>query len=476
MMNRMQEKIRSVWPLPGGNDQYLETLVQALQWLYQKEGITIQEELSAWFQREYHVGEKTVPGYIGVIKYLSAMDIDPKGMITITSFGKEIVNATNRSQQAGLVVHRFMDNYLAFPEVLAVYEKTKEVIHLNEMVDKLMPLFPTWTSRAQYEYRALWLLSLGCLEQDKGRYYQITEYGMSIASQYPSNIEIGRKSDGQVEPSASTSEGESADENKLNEIIEELKESARDTRNPNRFEAAIAAAFEMLGFKVYQLGETGDTDVLLSAEIGTESYRVIVDGKSRSSGKLNDLNSFVLEQHREKNKADFIVVVAEDFAGGNVESQASANKIVLLPIEVMCDWLTKHQETPFNLLVQKSMFEESGRVKNLSVSLKSVHDQRTRWAKLIIEVVQLVDENYTFNLLDPLSIDNLFIVLANRLRGIQYSERMVEQVVQLLSHDALGNIMKMDENGVTLQMNLVNASASLRALAEMLDSENELSE
>jgi Mn-dependent DtxR family transcriptional regulator len=474
MMSNNEDKIRSLWPLPGGNDQYLETLVQALQWLYQKEDITVDEELNAWLQKEYHVGETTAPGYIRVIKYLGAIDIDPRGRITITSFGDEIVNAEDRHQQADLVVHRFMNNYLGFPEVLAIYDKLDEAIHLDSMVEKLMPQFPKWTSSAQYEYRALWLLSLGCLEQDRGRYYQITEYGKSIASQYPVNIEV--ESIVVSEPTIGYREDTSAAEDELDVIICELKESARDSRNPDRFEAGIASAFEFLGFKVDQLGETGDTDVLLSAEIGTQSYRVVVDGKSRSSGRLSDFRSFPLEQHRENNKADFIVVVAEDFAGGNVEMEAYNNKIVLMSVEILCKWLKIHKKTPFNLLVQRTMFEEAGRVRNLSVTLKSVHDQRIRWAKLIIDLIQQIDETYSINLLDPLSTQNLFIMLAARHRGVQYSEKMVEEAVQLLSHEALGNIMKKEEKGVILQMNPSNAAASLRSLADMLELFSELSE
>lgn len=473
-MSNSEGKIRSVWPLPGGNDQYLETLVQALQWIYQKENELVDEALNAWFQTEYHVGENTAPGYIRVIKYLGAIDIDSKGIVTITSFGEKIVNAENRREQADLVVHKFMKDYLAFPEILQFYNLADDHVHLKEMVEALSPQFPGWTTEAQYEYRALWLLSLGCLEQDEGRYYQITEYGKSIASQYPVNINIG--SIEKVETEADKGIEEPVKENELDQIINELKESARDSKNPDRFEGAIANAFDYLGFKVDQLGETGDTDVLLSAEIGVQSYRVVVDGKSRSGGKLTDFRSFPLEQHRENNKADYIVVVAEDFAGGNVEIEAYNNKIVLLPVEILCKWLTLHQETPFNLVVQRSMFEDPGRVKNLSVTLKSTNEQRKRWAKLIIDLILFIEENYSYNLLDPLSTENLFLMLASRHHGVQFPDKMVEGAVQLLSHEALGSIMKKDEKGASLQMNLSNTAASLRSLADMLDESEKLPE
>ena len=40
------------------------------------------------------------------------------------------------------------------------------------------------------------------------------------------------------------------------------------------------AGFEMLGFSVKQLGDAGDTDVLVEAPIGDETYSVVVDAKA----------------------------------------------------------------------------------------------------------------------------------------------------------------------------------------------------
>jgi hypothetical protein len=465
-MAKSQEKIRSLWPLPGGNDQYLFTLVQALQWLAQKDDETRDEELNAWFQKEYHVGENTAPGYIEVIKRLDAIQVDEKGRVEVTDFGMQIVIAENLRQQADLVVDCYMQNFLAFPEVLHVYNEIEGSIHVDNMVEKLMPAFPRWTSVAQYEYRALWLLSLGCLEQDHGRYYQITEYGRNIAEQYPATIP--EASVAKVQEIEKTKKEYRVEKSALEELVIELEESARDSKNSERFEVAIAEAFLFLGFQVDQLGDSGDTDVLLHAEIGNQSYRVVVDGKSRSGGKLTDFDPIKLKEHREKNKADYITVVAEDFAGGSVSRKAEDFDIVLLSVEVLSKWLRLHQETPFNLNQHRSMFEKTGRIDSVAVELKRENTQRKRWASLLFDLSQLLEGVYAANLRDPLSTDNLFKMLVTRLEGVQYSEDMVEEAVQLLRHPALGQVLIESNEGVSLQMNLENTVAALHAFANLV--------
>jgi hypothetical protein len=71
----------------------------------------------------------------------------------------------------------------------------------------------------------------------------------------------------------------------------------------------VAEAFEFLGFAVDQLGDVGETDVLARADIGTESYVVIIDAKARHDGKLNNLEPYTLRDHLTNNEADY---AAED--------------------------------------------------------------------------------------------------------------------------------------------------------------------
>ncbi len=90
----------------------------------------------------------------------------------------------------------------------------------------------------------------------------------------------------------------------LDSLLEELRSAATDSAQPSRFEAALARAFERLGFAVQQLGASGETDVLVEAPIGDESYSVVCDAKARGSGKVDQLEVLSLKDHQADNRAD----------------------------------------------------------------------------------------------------------------------------------------------------------------------------
>jgi len=72
------------------------------------------------------------------------------------------------------------------------------------------------------------------------------------------------------------------------EIIEKLNESQNKSDSPDEFEIALTDAFNFLGFKAKTIGGKGDTDVLLTANIGKESYKVDVDGKTSKKDTIQD--------------------------------------------------------------------------------------------------------------------------------------------------------------------------------------------
>ena len=178
--------------------------------------------------------------------------------------------------------------------MLAVYAQAEKPVHLNEMVETLPPQFPQWTSPSQFEYRALWLLSLGCLRQVKGRYYEVTELGRAISQQFPPSNETQLKppSDAEEQGTALPPQVPMLDE--VSRLIAELEEAAIDSQVPARLERTVAEAFEFLCFAVDQMGEAGETDVLLRANIGPRSYSAVVDAKARHDGKLKNLEDYTL--------------------------------------------------------------------------------------------------------------------------------------------------------------------------------------
>ena len=62
------------------------------------------------------------------------------------------------------------------------------------------------------------------------------------------------------------------------DLINELENTQYRSNKPGDFENALKRAFSYFGFEAELIGKAGDTDVLLTANIGNESYKVTVDG------------------------------------------------------------------------------------------------------------------------------------------------------------------------------------------------------
>lgn len=467
-MTKTSDKlIRSLWPLPGGNKRYLNTLDRIVRWVAAAEKPT-REGFNEWLISQYNVSEGSVNGYFRVVATLGIFEEGHAGVLTLTSLGERIAKAGGEAK-ARPVIERFMDDYLAFPEVLTVYDEADGAIHLSEMVETLQPQFPRWTSEAQFEYRALWLLSLGCLRQVEGRNYEITELGEIIADEYPASVDIEQP----PQPESDEDVEEEADASLLvteaQQLIADLEEAATDSQNPEHLERAVAQAFEFLGFSVDQLGETGDTDVLARASIGPDSYTVIVDAKARGDGKLHSLEVYTLQDHLKRNEADYAVVVAGSFAGGKVRRHAEDNGVVLLSVPVLGDWLRLHAITPLNLDEYRAMFETSGPAEEITLIVESAAEGREQWAHLLVDLLELIEETYEHGLNQLLPSDQLFAMLVTRMRGVRYPKRQVEEAIALLAHPALGAAKGDASVGMSLAMNRETVVRVLRALANRIE-------
>lgn len=167
--------------------------------------------------------------------------------------------------------------------------------------------------------------------------------------------------------------------------------------NPSDFEQAIADAFHFLGFESQVIGGSGDTDVILYANIGKMSYKITVDGKTSKSGKISDrqIDWFSLRDHKKKNKADAVIVVGHDFAGGNLESRANENSVGLLQTENIVRLIDSHANYPFSLVELKELLIQRG---DLSSNVDDLIQQHSvRWEfighiKTLINEMQLIQD------------------------------------------------------------------------------------
>lgn len=148
----------------------------------------------------------------------------------------------------------------------------------------------------------------------------------------------------------------------LKELLEELNNCQFESENSQEYEKTLGKAFEFLGYDVDVIGGSGDTDVLVKANLGLKSYKVDIDAKTSKNGKITEaqINWPSLKDHKEKNGSDFVVVVGPAFAGGNLEKRANEYKVALLPNEALVRLLTTHSIYPFSLDELRDLFSSTG--------------------------------------------------------------------------------------------------------------------
>ena len=136
-----------------------------------------------------------------------------------------------------------------------------------------------------------------------------------------------------------------------NPLDHRLRTTAQTGVDATAFEEALAEAFRVLGFHAVKIGGRGDTDIRVTAPLGKHQYIAIVDAKSSRTGKVPDtaLNFPSLHDHREKNQADFVMVVAPTFTRGKALAHAEREDVVLMELESFLAILEMHNRTPLSL-------------------------------------------------------------------------------------------------------------------------------
>src|SRR5258708_5408851 len=470
-MLKPSKLIRTLRSLPGGNSQYLETMTAILEWIATTESPT-KEQCLDWIEVTYSASRAVLTDYLQLLIRLDIVSQSKTAGLLVTEFGQQVLHAEG-DRRAQLVAEQMLPRCIAMPEVLALYAQVGRPIHINEVSHSLRSLFPRWQSSNPFDNRTYWLHSLNCVHQGTGRYFEITELGRRLTEKYAPSGEVIYQ---QIIPSlpARTSarvEKFVVTDIVVGELIEDLYEAARDSDAFTRLEIAIANAFNYLGFSVRHLGHSGQTDVILEAKIGPETYSVVVDGKARREGILHKLEFYVLEEHRQKNQATYAMVIAETFGGGHLPKRAAETGVVLLSIEVLVDWLTLHDEIPLNLTEYRSMFEVPGVLVELPPGIRAAAEKRQRWARLFTELSLLLKETYQNGLNVALAANQLFTMLAVRLQGVHYSDEEIRKAIALLTHPALGCALGGADGSVVLAIAQNKLSTTLRSLADLIDYE-----
>ena len=231
----------------------------------------------------------------------------------------------------------------------------------------------------------------------------------------------------------------------LEEIIQNLKDTQNKSDAPTEYEIVLTDAFKFLGFQAKTIGGKGDTDVLLTANIGKESYKVDVDGKTSKNEKISDaqINWLSLKDHKEKNNSNFVVVAGPGFAGGNLEKRAKEYDVSLLTTDELIKILEAHSKYPFTLLELKDLFAEAGYLTEQVEDLLSQNHVRRSFLekfKTIIEEIEKLQNTrlgyFTFESLAG----------REKIQELEIELEDIENIIQLLRIPFINAISEFDKN------------------------------
>lgn len=247
-------------------------------------------------------------------------------------------------------------------------------------------------------------------------------------------------------------------------IIDKLRKKQYESKTPEEFENALKEAFCYFGFKAELIGTSGDTDVLLTANIGDETYKVTVDGKTAKKGKVleSQINWDSLEDHRKKHNADYTVVIGPNFSEGKLAERAEAHKVSVLPTEYIIKLIEEHSKYPITLLDFKDMFAKTG---DLSERVDDLLEQNRIKCELLSKFKIVLEEMN--NLQDALGFFNLDR-LCGRLIDHEIDEDTLKSMIELLKIPFINSIKDLGEDKFILVNSIENIANLFKQISKEL--------
>lgn len=162
----VESKHRSIWPLPGGNLNYVDSLNKFLDFVSKTS--SSKADCVQWFLKEFDTvnSEKTASSYTMVPKFMGLVDIH-NDKVTLTPDGKEYL----KNKNLDFLFETMDKNIYLINEVLGYVKSSDEPVRESDVLEFLNNEYDVgWKSEAQVIYRLLWFANLGKIEKKDGGY------------------------------------------------------------------------------------------------------------------------------------------------------------------------------------------------------------------------------------------------------------------------------------------------------------------
>lgn len=434
--------INDLLTFPGDTCDPIEVITAILGWANTADQATYKRMVD-WIMSKYDdFSLSTARAYVQMLVKLNLLEGIRGGFFRLTLRAKTMV--AEPRDRLRLLSDQFLRRCVGMEEILSEFYSWEE-LYKSDIVASMETRFPKWQEGTYLEDRLYWLQLLKCivLIPDKIERLRITQFGEGVYANHLAHREVVKSSANNVAPLqyVPTHVDTSKNSPLAVQLITELQKASIDSQSPRRMELAVAQIFRFLGFQTRHLGRSGEGDVLITANMGSRSYRVMADAKSRQDGKLKSLDADTLENHRIKENADYTLVVAQAFSGPKVADTAERYGIILLTVNTLIRWIQFHDGSPLTPDIYRFIFSQPGIRYDIPTEFAQIIEERKRFMQLLTDVIETIQEAYQHGLTYSLSSSQLLPLLIMRQRGKFYTEDEVQQALDLLAYPGIHGIV-----------------------------------
>lgn len=369
-------KQRCTYNICAPGPDYIEKLRKIVQFSQEK---TSKTELFRFLKNEYGLGESSAKTMLPFLKAGGILEERQRSTYQATRMSKAWLETGNQLDFIR-IIHlkmRFVGETLYF---------TQEEISRNQLY-KVAQRYGLNIEKTRWMCK--FLLEAGLLEETRYLHLKATAKGKCFAKTIPLNIvnenPILKKEkispEKQPEPYDTKSKGWAS-----LQAAAKNPDSIEKTKGED-LEEETTKLFQAVGFATNRVGGAGDTDITLSwdDENGVK-HTAIVDTKSRTNGQVshNDVSEIALEAHKEKNKAEYVVIVGPGFAGNTIKNFAQKKKYALITTQQLVEIAEASQKLGLTLQEFAIAFDGPDGLQKLN----EIIEQRTKEMDLISMIVQ----------------------------------------------------------------------------------------
>lgn len=439
-----EQRLNGASPLPGGYSGYLQSFRSICEQV--ERGSVSFEDLVNWVRERFDITETSARLEL-VFLLNSGLMREIDGIVSVDNGIRQWMQGGEDEIPISIIHSRIK----FVGEMLSELEEPKSVEALRKAA---VSYGLDWQTNTQIDNRRGWLQSAKLIERwdnhlrltgaGQRLLERLENYAPSRSSEH-SRGSIGRQQAEETNSQTPATQASAAADRLASEILA----ASTNSNDHRKFERLVRDAFALMGFVAKHLGQKGRTDVLLTARLSKiDSYCIAVDAKTTASGSLKDnqVDWATLREHREKEAANYSLLVAPNPGGDRLIGRAREFEVAVLSADQLADLCRRHVRAPLNLVDYKKLLATTGEVD------LTVVDDRTEHLVSLQQLVSVLSRGLSqkTDRFGRMTARDVQLAFGEQARGVSLED--IQRLLEMLAHPLIGVVFGFGENGQSGQM------------------------